>query len=129
AGKELEIIVLLGRRDAELENVLGREHFALNCAPIVNLFPKQAARIQLTERQHEYHVVPDRTRPVGFEVWSLLELPGYGARAKPAQTFLPLYAHHSWARPENAAFFTVRREPRMLASKHQRRGARSSSVG
>src|SRR5690606_4274511 len=41
AGKELEIIVLLGRRDAELENVLGREHFALNCAPIVNLFPKQ----------------------------------------------------------------------------------------
>jgi len=129
AGKELEIIVLLGRRDAELENVLGREHFALNCAPIVNLFPKQADRIHLTERQHEYHVVPDRTRPMDFEVWSVLEVQGYGASAKPEQTFLPLYAHHSWTRPENAAFFTVRREPRMLSSKQQRRGARSSYVG
>jgi type VI secretion system protein ImpG len=129
AGTELEIVVLLTRRDAELEEILDKEHFALNCAPIVNLFPKQVDRIHLTERQHEYHVVPDRTRPMDFEVWSVQDVQGFGASAKPEQTFLPLYAHHDWTRPDENAFFTVSREPRMLSSRQQRRGARSTYVG
>lgn len=129
AGTELEIIVLLTRRDAELEDVLGADHFALNCAPIVNLFPKQADRIHLSEREHEYHVVPDRTRPMDFEVWSVEEVQGFGASSKPEQTFLPLYAQHDWTRPEEQAYYTVTREPRVLSSAQRRRGARSSYVG
>ena len=128
-GTELEIIVLLGRRDTELEDVLTAEHFAMNCAPIVNLFPKQADRIHLSDRQHEYHVVPDRTRPMDFEVWSVLSVQGFGASAKPEQTFLPLYAHHDWTHAEDNAYFTVTREPRMLSSRQRRAGARSSYVG
>jgi len=129
AGTELEIFVLLGRRDPELENVLDREHFALNCAPIVNLFQKQADRIHITPHEHEYHVVPDRTRPTDFEVWSVVDVQGFGASAKPEQQFLPLYSHHDWTRAEDAAYFTVRREPRVLSSAQRRRGARSSYVG
>lgn len=129
AGTELEIVVLLTQRDAELEDILDKQHFALNCAPIVNLFPKQADRIHLTERQHEYHVVPDRTRPMDFEVWSVRDVQGFGASAKPEQTFLPLYAHHNWTRSEENAFFTVSRVPRMLSSQQQRRGARSTYIG
>lgn len=129
AGTELEIFVLLGRRDPELDNVLDKEHFALNCAPIVNLFQKQADRIHLTPREHEYHVVPDRTRPTDFEVWSVLDVQGFGASAKPEQQFLPLYAHHDWTRSEDGAYFTVRREPRVLSSTQRRRGTRSSYVG
>src|SRR5690606_36287952 len=128
-GTELEIIVLLGRRDTELEDVLAAEHFALNCAPIVNLFPKQADRIHLSDRQHEYHVVPDRTRPMDFEVWSVFSVQGFGASAKPEQTFLPLYAHHDWTHAEDNAYYTVTREPRMLSSRQRRTGARSSYVG
>jgi type VI secretion system protein ImpG len=129
AGTELEIVVLLGRRDPELEDVLDAGHFALNCAPIVNLFPKTTDRIHLNERQHEYHVVPDRTRPMDFEVWSVTSVQGFGASAKPEQTFAPLFAHHDGTRAEDNAFFTVQREPRMLSSSQQRRGARSSYVG
>ena len=129
SGTELEIVVLLTRRDPELEDILDKDHFALNCAPVVNLFSKLADRIHLTDRQHEYHVVPDRTRPMDFEVWSILEVQGFGASAKPEQTFQPLYAHHDWTRSEDSAFFTVQRTPRMLSSRQQRRGARSSYVG
>jgi type VI secretion system protein ImpG len=129
AGTELEIVVLLDRRDPELEDVLDKESFALNCAPIVNLFPKQADRVHLSDRRHEYHVVPDRTRPMDFEVWSVLEVQGFGASAKPEQTFRPLYAHHDGTQSENNAYFTVWREPRMLSSSQRRRGARSSYIG
>jgi type VI secretion system protein ImpG len=128
-GTELEIVVLLDRRDAEVESVLAPENFALNCAPAVNLFPKQADRIHLTDRQHEYHVVPDRTRPMDFEVWSIESVQGFGASAKPEQAFLPLDAHHDWTRGNDNAYFTVTREPRMLSSKQRRSGARSSYVG
>ncbi|HEU4617135.1 MAG TPA: type VI secretion system baseplate subunit TssF, partial [Gammaproteobacteria bacterium] len=128
-GTELEIVVLLSRRDPELEDVLDAAHFALNCAPIVNLFPKQADRIHLSEREHEYHVVPDRTRPMDFEVWSVEEVQGFGASSKPEQTFLPLYAQHDWTRSDEHAYYTVAREPRVVSSQQRRRGARSSYVG
>jgi type VI secretion system protein ImpG len=128
-GTELEIVVLLTRRDVELEEIVDHEHFALNCAPAINLFPKQADRIHLTERKHEYHVVPDRTRPMDFEVWTVQEAHGYGASAKPEQVFLPLYGHHFWTHTRDKAFFTVAREPRVLSASQERRGARSSYVG
>jgi type VI secretion system protein ImpG len=128
-GTELEIVVLLTRRDVELESIVDSGHFALNCAPAINLFAKQADRIHLTERKHEYHVVPDRTRPMDFEVWSVQHAQGFGASAKAEQRFLPLYAHHFSTRTEDHAFFTVTREPRVLSSAQERRGARSSYVG
>ena len=67
---ELEVIFLFNRRDAELENIIDRDSFALNCTPIINLFPKRGDRIHLSGREHEYHVLPDRTRPIDFEIWS-----------------------------------------------------------
>jgi type VI secretion system protein ImpG len=129
AGTELEVVVLLSRRDAELEDVLDASHVALNCAPIVNLFPKQADRIHLSDREHEYHVIADRTRPMDFEVWSVDEVQGFGASAKPEQSFQPLYAQHDWTRSDDNAYFTLRREPRLLSSQQRRRGPRSSYVG
>ncbi len=129
AGTELELVVLLSRRDPELEEVVGAEHLLLNCAPIVNLFPKQADRIHLGEREHQYHVVPDRTRPMDFEVWSIEDVQGFGASARPEQTFRSLYSQHDWTRPDDQAYYTVAREPRVISSTQRRHGARSSYVG
>jgi type VI secretion system protein ImpG len=126
---ELEIVILFDRRDAELENVVDADVFALNCTPAVNLFPKRADRIHLNQRQREYHVVPDRTRPMDFEVWSITEVQGFGTGAAPEQTFLPLYACHDHTVLGETAFYTVHREPRRLSSRQRQRGARASYVG
>src|SRR5690606_29636955 len=56
-----ELVILFDRYDVELENRVTVEDFALNCVPVINLFPKRADRIHLS-RQREYHVVVDRTR-------------------------------------------------------------------
>ena len=129
-GTELEIIVLLDRTNLSLENVLNEGYFALFCTPAINLFPRRADRIHLDARHNEYHVVPDRTRPMDFEVYGITEMQGHGSSAEPEQQFLPFYACDDRSRQDpDLAYFTVRREPRVLSTKQRSYGPRSSYVG
>jgi type VI secretion system protein ImpG len=130
---ELEIIVLLARGDARLEQMLDASNFALNCTPVVNLFQRRADRINLSGDQFEYHVLPDRTRPLDFEVHQVESVTGYGSGADGEQAFYPLYSardvgHDEAGRP-GQAFYQVRREPRLLSGAQRRNGPRSSYVG
>lgn len=127
---QLEIIVLLGQSERRLEGVLGVDNFQLFCAPAVNLFPKRADRIHLDDHQVEYHVLPDRTRPMDFEVYSVTSVTGYGAAGEKVGAFAPLYA--SYDRPDvgsEGRFYTIHRRPRTLSTRQQREGGRTSYVG
>ena len=129
ADSELEILILLNRANAALENGLEAEHFALFCAPATNLFPKRADRIHLSEQVAEHHVVPDRTRPMDFEVYQVNGVTGIGAEGE-EQEFLPFYAAYDRLdQRERRAFYTVRRLPRQLSSQQRRSGPRSSYIG
>lgn len=126
----LEVFVLLERGDVYLEHRVGRDNFALYCAPVINLFPKRADRIHLSNQVSEYHVIPDRTRPMDFEIYTITDVTGLGTRADEQQVFLPFYATSGVNQAVNhPAYYSVRREPRRL-SEHQRiSGARSSYIG
>jgi type VI secretion system protein ImpG len=89
---ELDVLVLLGRSDTSLENVVDAASFSLFCTPAVNLFPKRADRIHLTHRVSEHHVVPDRTRPMDFEVFGVTEVQRLRREPRREQRFQPLYA-------------------------------------
>jgi type VI secretion system protein ImpG len=129
-GNELEIVLFLDRHDPSLEGTLSTSHFALYCAPAVNLFPRRADRIHLTESSNEYHVVPDRTRPMDFEVYSVSEVTGYGDTADSAQLFRPLYSVGDETPADSVhAYYTVHRQPRKLSVRQQATGPRSSYVG
>jgi type VI secretion system protein ImpG len=86
-------------------------------------------RIHLNPSQHEYHVLPDRTRPMDFEVWSVSEVQGFGSGTQPERTFLPFYASHNRSVASEAAFYSVHREARRPSSGQRQRGARSSYLG
>jgi type VI secretion system protein ImpG len=129
-GSEIELIALFDPLDPELENKVSAANFTLFCTPAINLFPKRADRVHLSDRSSEYHVVPDRTRPLDFEVFSVADVIGHGTSAEDEQEFLPFYAcndlsHYS----DHMAFFTLRRERRVLSSRQKRRGPRSSYIG
>jgi type VI secretion system protein ImpG len=126
-GDHLELIVLLNRTDAALEGTVQAANFALFCTPAINLFPKRADRIHLSDETHEYHVVPDRVRPLDYEVHSVIDVAGAGADER-RQAFLPLYGAHL-RRDEGNAYYTVRREQRRLGSRQQQRGTRTKYVG
>lgn len=126
---ELELAVLLDRRNASVEAVVSAEHLALFCTPAVNLFPKRADRIHLNERENEYHVVADRTRPVDFEVHSVTGVVGVGTGSNASRPFLPFYACTAKVDSEQQAYFTIHRQPRLVSQRRSVTGPRSTYAG
>lgn len=126
---ELDVLVLLGRADTALENVVDAGNFALYCTPAINLFPKRADRIHLTQRVSEHHVVPDRTRPMDFEVFGVTEVTGFAGSLDEEQRFQPLYATLDQSAGTGEGFYTLRRTPRMPSAKQRRLGTRTNYVG
>jgi len=130
SGTEMEIIVLLDRSVPGLEDTLDEKSFELNCTPIVNLFEKRADRIHVDRGQPNYHVLPDRTRPLDFEVYAVTEVRGYGSDVEEQTEFKPFYASRdAGLQHEQMAYYTATREPRMLSSRQRRVGSRASYVG
>ena len=130
AGTELDIILLLSRSEPVLANAFGPDQFALFCTPAINLFPKRSDRVNLSDSEAEHHIVPDRMRPLDFEVFSVTAMEGFGADGSGAQTFMPFYATNDLSRnPDHRAYYTLRREPRRLSLAARQRGPRSSYFG
>lgn len=130
AETELELLVVLDREEPMLEGVVDTSRVLTYCTPAINLFPRQADRVHLSDREHEYHVVPDRTRPLDLEVHSVTHVVGYGTRAESEREFVPLYSVWDQGRlDEHPAYFTMQRQPRMLSARAQQLGARSTYVG
>jgi type VI secretion system protein ImpG len=127
---QVELVVLLGRGDATLESVVDASNLALFCTPAINLFRKRADRIHVNDLAYEYHVVADRTRPLDFEVYQVTDVVGHGIGTESEQPFLPFYAAYSTDEAGlQSAYFTTRREPRLVTAASRRRGVRSSYIG
>lgn len=127
---DLDIVVLFNRSDPLLHNVVDPSNFGLFCAPAINLFPKRCDNIHLSERDTEYHVVPDRTAPMDFEIYDLTSVNGIGAGTTNEVAFLPFYARTNLPRQENLrAYYVLHRQPRLLSERQRESGPRSSYVG
>lgn len=128
--KEVDVVVLFNRADPTLEQTVSAANFSLHCTPAINLFPKRADRIHLSDQFSEYHVVPDRTRPMDFEVYQVLGVKGYGTGPDAEQTFSPFYSSNDLqsGSPEKA-YYQVRRGRRLLSERQRRQGPRSSYIG
>jgi len=130
AEGEMDLILLLGRSEPALESAVSAANFALFCSPAINLFPKRADRIDLSDRAHEYHVVADRTKALDFEVYEVTDVSGFGTAGEREREFLPFYAS-SDRTPERdrGAYFSVRRAPRLHAEGGGGFEARSNYFG
>lgn len=129
SGHEAELVLLFGRGDPTLEAVVDRGALALFCTPAVNLFRKRLDRIAITPASWEHHVVPDRTRPMDFEVHAIDSVTGHGSGAQAQQTFLPLYTAFHTEAAQHSAYYTVRREPRVWSERQRQQGPRTAFVG
>ncbi|MGR9117608.1 MAG: type VI secretion system baseplate subunit TssF [Gammaproteobacteria bacterium] len=127
---ELDIIVLLNRSNPQLINSIDASQFSLFCSPAVNIFPKRTDRVHITHQTSEYHIVPDRTRPLDYEVYQVTEVTGYGSTADDKQEFLPFYqANADGSHKNQKAYYTLIRSPRVMSTKQKQKGPRSSYSG
>lgn len=128
--QEIDLYILLDTLDAELEQVVGPANFGLHCTPAINLFEKRADRVHVSEKRIEYHVVPDRTRPLDYEVYRITSVTGHGSGPNASQSFKPFFESNDIEPAEKQqAFFQSRRERRVLSSVQRKQGARTSYEG
>ena len=127
-GQQLDLIVPLREVDTRLENRVTASSFELFCSPIINLFPKQLDRIEISDKFSEFHVVADHNRPLDFEVFEVQSVTGYGAETGQEQEFRPFYLARD-TDTDGGAFFTLNRVPRMLTAKEKQFGGKSTYAG
>jgi type VI secretion system protein ImpG len=130
SSTEIEIILLLNRSVSGLDSAVDEDCFLLNCSPVINLFRKTADRIHIDRGEPAFHVLPDRTRPLDFEVYSVNEVVGIGASEEDNIEFRPFYSDRETLHTdERMAYYTIHREPRMLSTKQRKMGSRASYSG
>jgi type VI secretion system protein ImpG len=129
-GDELEIYLALERAQPALENALAAEHLRLGCTPAINLFPRAADRVHADPTRTHWHVVPDRNRPMDFEVFSIGPVKAIGAAGDGIADIQSFYAAHHLA-PAGAArmYYTTQRRPRLISARQREVGARTSYAG
>jgi len=127
---EIDITVLFKTFAPALENAVSAAQFALHCTPAINLFPKRTDRVHLSDQQADYHVVPDRTRPMDYEIYQVSGVTGYGSGAEAQQRFESFYrANDLHAHAGQGAWYQVRRDTRVMSGQQRRQGPRSSYIG
>jgi type VI secretion system protein ImpG len=130
AEQEVELVLVLDRHDASLETGISPQQLALFCTPVVNLFEHNTDRIHLSNRVNEYHVVPDRTRPLDLEVHSVNAVVGHGSSANQRREFRSFYScTDRTSNDASPAYYTLHRRQRVHSSNEQRKGPRSRYAG
>ncbi|MDR1661793.1 MAG: type VI secretion system baseplate subunit TssF [Azoarcus sp.] len=124
-----DLAVLLDREAGPLAGGVHKGCFELDCVPVINVFRHHSGRLALTHSAAEHHVVPDRARPLDYEVYRIDTIEGFDRGNNPLTCFAPFYRYIGVDDGSCEAYFTTRREARRLSDSSERSGARSSYAG
>ncbi|MCC2596546.1 type VI secretion system baseplate subunit TssF [Pusillimonas sp. MFBS29] len=128
ACKTFDLTILLDSSVPELENLITANHLALHCTPAINLVPKRADRLAVTARADEHHVVVERSCPLDYEVYSVNRVIGH-VSSDQQHEFRPFYSSVEKDAGDYGAYFSVRREARLLSDAGRREGTRTAYTG
>ena len=130
SGEACDVVLLFSRSARVLAGAVEPANFKLYATPVINLFERQAGRVSVDRYSHEYHVVPDRTRPLDFELFRIIDVRAVGREAGDLRPVAPLYAYGSllydW---RDALFYTTQLRNRRLSTKEQRLRRRGDYIG
>ncbi len=129
-GGPCDIVLLFSRNSSVLANAISPANFRLFATPAINLFKKLLGRVQVRSVDHEFHVVPDRTRPLDFEVYRIQSMTAHMEGENDSRPVAPLYALgallYDW---RDALFYVPRLTMRRLSTKEQRLRRRADYIG
>ena len=131
-GNHIEVVMTLSKASPELERLVDLNSFQLFATPVINLFPKTADRIFLDFKSHEFHIIPDRARPMDYEVHSIRRVTGFGGDTSSEVEVRPLYASidkQDRGRPQGNIFYALKREKRQLSANQKLKGNRTAYIG
>ncbi|WP_312746306.1 type VI secretion system baseplate subunit TssF [Cedecea neteri] len=126
---EVEIIILLNKLPQDLVAHLDASRFLLFCTPVINLFPKRVDRIEVNRALNNFHIVPDRSRPLDYEVFSVNKVFGLQAETSEELTFNPLYQTRHSDTGNFGRYFSVNRTVRTKESSSRKYDTRTPYSG
>ncbi len=129
-GGPCDVVLLFSRPAPILAGAVAPANFRLFATPAINVFEKQLGRVAINAADHEFHVVPDRTRPLDFEIFRILEVEAHLRDELHPRPVAPLYALgallYDW---REALFYVPRLAMRRLSTKAQRLMRRNDYIG
>ncbi len=128
-AKSVDLLFTFDEVNGRLPAAVQPNMFALYATPAINLFEKTTDRIPIASNQHEYHVVPDRSRYLDFEPHRILEVYAHYPGGQDKVPVYPLYSAAPERGMQSELFYTVRRVPRRRSSQERRYGASSDYTG
>ena len=129
AGKNVDILFVFDEANNRLPAAVQPGMFALYAVPAVNLFEKTTDRVAIRSNQHEYQIVPDRSRYLDFEPHSLLDVYAHLPGGRDKVPVRPLYSAPVESGTESGLWYTVRRLPRRRTVEEKKYGASSDYTG
>lgn len=117
-GPRLKVVCLLSQfalpdRRAVMEAGVNTDTIRLGATPIVNLFPQTSEPVLLTQRRHDYLIVPDARRRETTGIFSVDEVVAVTPGQSEALHFEPLYSYrHTLDDGEARQFWYATRRPR-----------------
>ncbi|HET9903873.1 MAG TPA: type VI secretion system baseplate subunit TssF [Xanthobacteraceae bacterium] len=129
-AKSVDILFAFDEVNTRLSAAVHGGMFATYAAPAINLFEKTTDRIIVKPNQHEYHVVPDRSRYLEYEPHRLLEVYAHFPGSQERVPVRPLYSAGLEAfKGDSGLYYTVRRMPRRRTFEEKLYGATSDYTG
>ena len=128
--KSVDVVFTFDQTVPRLAAAVNLKMFALYAAPAVNLFKKNTDRIQLDTRSYEYHVVPDRSQYLNFEIHRITQVfLHYPGRAD-KRAIPPLYrAELGSPSAADTVAYTSRRLPSKRSSSERKFQASTDYIG
>lgn len=83
----------------------------------------------MSDSQHEYHLVVDNIRPLDYEIYSVSKIHGSADGHRDDREFRPFWSSWSKDAGDYGAYFSLRREQRVLSEHALRYGTRTGYTG
>ncbi|MEM9066131.1 MAG: type VI secretion system baseplate subunit TssF [Planctomycetota bacterium] len=122
-AEEFDVVLLLDTAEEELAPAIDRTTLKLFCTPAVNVFPKRAARAPADGRSSRFPVIPDRGKPLDFEVYRVTRVTAHANNPLRGTDYKRFYSGG------NGRYFTTSRRPRPLSNIERRHGRRTGYPG
>lgn len=126
---EAELIILLDQLSQDLIAHVDASRFLPFCTPVINLFPKRLDKIEINRAVNELHVVPDRSRPLDFEVYSIQRVLGQEAENSKEIVFNPLFQTRQMDNGNYGRYFSLTRKPRVKDHNQRKYLTRTTYMG
>ncbi|EES89201.1 type VI secretion system baseplate subunit TssF [Helicobacter canadensis] len=89
-SKNVELIFGFNKKNNDLKNIISKDAIKLNYIPLINIFKMRSSRM-IVEQQVEYHIVPDVTNALNYEVYDIERVDFYNASNEKIFSAKPFY--------------------------------------